>query len=103
MLKGLFVLVTAGLSASCGPDSGPAKEGEIEVLCAAGLRLPCALTGVTLYATAASQLYVRLIRSGEPLNNGAFMARSTLITVMGQLSCYTGKEVTWEQASASNF
>lgn len=40
MLKGLFVLVTAGLSASCGPDSGPAKEGEIEVLCAAGLRLP---------------------------------------------------------------
>lgn len=43
------------------------------------------------------------IRSGEPLNNGDYMARSTLITVMGQLSCYTGKEVTWEQASQSEF
>jgi len=31
------------------------------------------------------------------------MARSTLATVMGQLSCYTGKEVTWEQATTSDF
>ena len=31
----------------------------------AGLRLPSALTGVTLYATSATQLYVRLTRSGE--------------------------------------
>ena len=31
------------------------------------------------------------------------MARSTLIGVMGQLSCYTGKEVTWEQISNSDF
>lgn len=43
------------------------------------------------------------IRSGRPLNNGEYMARSTLITVMGQLSCYTGKEVTWEQISQSDF
>lgn len=43
------------------------------------------------------------IRSGEPLNNGDYMARSTMITVMGQLSCYTGKEVTWEQVIQSNF
>ncbi len=43
------------------------------------------------------------IRSGEPLNNGDYMARSTMITVMGQLSCYTGKEVTWEQVSQSDF
>ena len=26
-----------------------------------------------------------------------------MITVMGQLSCYTGKEVTWEQVNASDF
>ena len=31
----------------------------------AGLRLPYAFTGVTLYATAATQLYVRLTRTGE--------------------------------------
>lgn len=43
------------------------------------------------------------LRSGEPLNNGDYMARSTLITVMGQLSCYTGQEVTWEQVSQSDF
>jgi len=31
------------------------------------------------------------------------MARSTMITVMGQISCYTGKEVTWEQVNKSDF
>ena len=43
------------------------------------------------------------IRSGQPVNCGDYMARSTMITVMGQLSCYTGKEVTWEQVSQSDF
>lgn len=43
------------------------------------------------------------IRSGNPINCGDYMARSTLIAVMGQLSCYTGREVTWEQVSQSDF
>ena len=43
------------------------------------------------------------IRSGEPLNNGDYMARSTMIGVMGQISCYTGKEITWEQINKSDF
>jgi hypothetical protein len=43
------------------------------------------------------------IRSGKPVNNGDYMARSTMICVMGQISCYTGKEVTWEQVNASDF
>jgi len=43
------------------------------------------------------------IRSGRPLNNGDYMARSTLIALMGQFSCYTGKEVTWDQISTSGF
>jgi len=43
------------------------------------------------------------IRAGEPINCGHYMARSTMITVMGQLSCYTGKEVTWEQINQSDF
>jgi myo-inositol 2-dehydrogenase / D-chiro-inositol 1-dehydrogenase len=43
------------------------------------------------------------IRSGVPLNNGDYMARSTLFTVMGQLSCYTGKEITWDEVSRSDF
>jgi predicted dehydrogenase len=43
------------------------------------------------------------IRSGNPLNNGDYAARSTQIAIMGQLSCYTGKEVTWEQMNQSDF
>lgn len=43
------------------------------------------------------------IRSGRPINNGDYMARSTLITLMGQFSCYSGKEVTWDQISKSNY
>lgn len=43
------------------------------------------------------------IRSGQPINNGDYMTRSTMVTVMGQISCYTGKEVTWEQINQSDF
>jgi myo-inositol 2-dehydrogenase/D-chiro-inositol 1-dehydrogenase len=43
------------------------------------------------------------IRSGEPVNCGDYMARSTMITVMGQISCYTGKEVGWDQINQSDF
>jgi len=43
------------------------------------------------------------IRSGNPVNNGDYMTRSTMITVMGQISCYTGKQVTWEQINQSDF
>jgi hypothetical protein len=31
------------------------------------------------------------------------MARSTMMGIMGQISCYSGKEVTWKQAMASDF
>ena len=37
------------------------------------------------------------------MNNGDYMVRSTMTTVMGQISCYTGKEVTWDQANKSDF
>jgi len=45
----------------------------------------------------------KAIRDGKPVNNGNYMVPSTMITVMGQLSCYTGKEVTWEQVNQSDF
>jgi len=45
----------------------------------------------------------KAIRDGKPVNNGNYMVPSTMITVMGQLSCYTGKEVTWEQVNESDF
>lgn len=43
------------------------------------------------------------IRSGNPINCGDYMVPSTLIAVMGQLACYSGKELTWEQVSKSDF
>ena len=43
------------------------------------------------------------IRAGQPLNCGHYMAQSTMITVMGQLSCYSGKEITWEEINRSAF
>jgi myo-inositol 2-dehydrogenase/D-chiro-inositol 1-dehydrogenase len=45
----------------------------------------------------------KAIRSGSPISSADYMARSTLMGIMGQLSCYTGKEVTWEQVTASDF
>ncbi len=38
------------------------------------------------------------IRSGNPLNNGEYMAKSTLLAIMGRMASYTGQEITWEQA-----
>jgi myo-inositol 2-dehydrogenase/D-chiro-inositol 1-dehydrogenase len=43
------------------------------------------------------------VRAGNPINSGYHMANSTLACIMGQLSCYTGKEVTWDQANKSDF
>jgi len=41
------------------------------------------------------------IRNGQPLNNGKYMAESTLLAIMGRMATYTGQEVTWEQAMNS--
>jgi predicted dehydrogenase len=45
----------------------------------------------------------KAVREGKPVNNGDYMARSTMVSIMGQISCYTGKEVTWEQINKSDF
>jgi len=41
------------------------------------------------------------VRSGNPINSGYHMANSTLACVMGQISCYTGKEVTWSRRTTA--
>lgn len=38
------------------------------------------------------------IRSGNPLNEGRRVAESTLTAIMGRMSAYTGKEITWDFA-----
>jgi len=41
------------------------------------------------------------IRSGQPINNGQYMAKSTLLAIMGRMATYTGQEITWEMALGS--
>jgi len=41
------------------------------------------------------------IRNGRPINDGIWMANSTLMALMGRMAAYTGKEVTWDQAMNS--
>ncbi|MFW5692646.1 MAG: Gfo/Idh/MocA family protein [Thermoguttaceae bacterium] len=48
-------------------------------------------------------LFFQSIRSGEPLYCGDYMARSTLVAIMGQLSCYSGKQITWDEVSKSDY
>ena len=43
----------------------------------------------------------RSIRSGNPINNGLYMCRSTLLGIMGRMAAYTGKEVTWDMVLQS--
>jgi predicted dehydrogenase len=38
------------------------------------------------------------IRNGRPINNGEYMARSTLLAILGRMAAYTGQVITWEQA-----
>ncbi len=49
------------------------------------------------------QEFFQSIRAGTPINCGEYMARSTLVTIMGQLSCYSGKLVTWDQVTKSDY
>jgi predicted dehydrogenase len=41
------------------------------------------------------------IRAGEPIANGEYMAHSTLMAIMARMAAYTGQEITWQQALAS--
>jgi predicted dehydrogenase len=50
-----------------------------------------------MYQTEHDELFAS-IRNGRPINNGDYMARSTLLAVMGRMAAYTGQEVTWEMA-----
>ena len=38
------------------------------------------------------------IRKGQPINDGIWMAHSTLLGLMGRMAAYSGKEITWEMA-----
>ncbi|MEE8452866.1 MAG: Gfo/Idh/MocA family oxidoreductase [Thermoguttaceae bacterium] len=53
-----------------------------------------------IYQTEHDEMFAG-IRSGKPINNGQYMAYSTLLAIMGRMATYTGQEVTWEMAMNS--
>jgi predicted dehydrogenase len=50
-----------------------------------------------IYQTEHNELFAS-IRSGKPVNNGEYMAKSTLMAILGRMATYTGQVITWEQA-----
>jgi predicted dehydrogenase len=38
------------------------------------------------------------IRNNQPINNGEYMVKSTLMGIMGRMATYTGQEITWQRA-----
>ena len=56
--------------------------------------------GNQMYQTEHDEMFAS-IRSGKPLNNGEYMAKSTLLAIMGRMAAYTGQQVTWEMALGS--
>lgn len=42
------------------------------------------------------------IRDGKPINDGQYMAHSTMLAVMGRMCTYTGQSLTWDQCINSN-
>jgi predicted dehydrogenase len=52
---------------------------------------------VDMYQIEHNELFAS-IRNGNPINDGDWMAQSTMIGLMGRLAAYTGQEITWEDA-----
>ena len=41
------------------------------------------------------------IRAGNRIDNSLYMARSTMMAIMGRMAAYTGQKITWDQMLAS--
>src|SRR5205807_4388522 len=50
-----------------------------------------------MYQTEHNELFAS-IRSGKPINDGEWMAQSTMMGIMGRMAAYTGQAITWEMA-----
>ncbi|WKN30531.1 Gfo/Idh/MocA family oxidoreductase [Porifericola rhodea] len=53
--------------------------------------------GNDMYQTEHNELFAA-IRKGEPVNDGEYMAQSTMLAIMGRMAAYTGQTITWDEA-----
>jgi predicted dehydrogenase len=51
----------------------------------------------SMYQVEHNELFAA-IRAGNPINNGRYMALSTMVAILGRMVTYTGKTITWDQA-----
>ncbi|MCL4193065.1 MAG: Gfo/Idh/MocA family oxidoreductase [Thermoguttaceae bacterium] len=72
---------------------------------------PCRIEGETKWQfegphnnpyEAEQKALIEAVRSGQPINSGYHMVNSTLSTVMGQIACYQGTAVKWEEVAKSD-
>ncbi len=54
-----------------------------------------------MYQTEHDELFAS-IRNGKPMNDGEWMANSTMIAILGRMVAYTGQTITWDEALNSN-
>jgi hypothetical protein len=45
---------------------------------------------------------VTAIRTNKPINEAENTAKSTMVGIMGRISAYTGKEITWDEMMNSD-
>ena len=53
------------------------------------------------YQTQHNELFAS-IRKGQPMNDGDFMANSTMMAILGRMVAYSGQTLTWDEALNSN-
>lgn len=47
-------------------------------------------------------LFFAAIRNKKPINDGVWMAHSSMLAILGRMVGYSGQEITWDQAMESN-
>ncbi len=66
-----------------------------------GYRLALSRRLSNMYQVEHNELFAA-IRSGNAINNGDYMSRSSMMAILGRMATYTGQTITWENALASN-
>lgn len=87
--------MSAVVCGSAGRATLSDREGGLAIHAAKNWEYPW--PGNQMYQAEHDELFAS-IRSGKPINNGEYMARSTLLAIMGRMAAYTGQQVTWEMA-----
>jgi predicted dehydrogenase len=63
-------------------------------------RYPRGAPAPNMYQQEHDELFAS-IRSGQAINNGEYMCRSSMMAILGRMAGYTGQTISWDQAMAS--